>query len=202
VVGMPDSAPALWGLCCKPPGFCISTSGAATLLGVAVTHAWALHTPQSLRRDAEAPSVLLRRCQIPRVELKEMGPALDLALRRHRLPAPDLEKEALRQPKVAKKKARRPWVVRVMVMVSDSFRVWPCAMLRFTGLCGRTPCCVDRLPRAPGAWLPGKLCRSGSGSHHAVGLDARGGMRLSSHMRLHSVGGATVGTQRAAGAVR
>jgi ribosome production factor 2 len=57
--------------------------------------------------------MLLRRRQIPRVELKEMGPSLDLALRRHRLPAPDLEKEALRQPKVAKKKARRPWECQV-----------------------------------------------------------------------------------------
>lgn len=46
--------------------------------------------------------------QIPRVELVEMGPALDLALRRHRAAAPDLEKEALKQPKLTKKKARRP----------------------------------------------------------------------------------------------
>lgn len=42
--------------------------------------------------------------QIPRVELAEMGPALDLALRRHRTPAPDLEKEALKQAKLGKKK--------------------------------------------------------------------------------------------------
>lgn len=33
-----------------------------------------------------------------------MGPALDLALRRHRTPAPDLEKEALKQAKLGKKK--------------------------------------------------------------------------------------------------
>ena len=35
-----------------------------------------------------------------------MGPALDLALRRHRAAAADLEKEALKQPKLTKKKAR------------------------------------------------------------------------------------------------
>ena len=33
-----------------------------------------------------------------------MGPALDLAMRRHRTPAPDLEKEALKQAKLGKKK--------------------------------------------------------------------------------------------------
>ena len=44
--------------------------------------------------------------QIPRVELAEMGPALDMALRRHRAAAADLEKEALKQPKLTKKKAR------------------------------------------------------------------------------------------------
>ena len=42
--------------------------------------------------------------QTPRVELAEMGPALDLALRRHRTPAPDLEKEALKQAKLGKRK--------------------------------------------------------------------------------------------------
>lgn len=45
--------------------------------------------------------------RVPRTELTEMGPALDLALRRLRAPPPELLKEALRQPKVEKKKARR-----------------------------------------------------------------------------------------------
>ena len=63
---------------------------------------------------SSAEHLLLRACllrmrvaawrQIPRVELAEMGPALDLALRRHRTPAPDLEKEALKQAKLGKKK--------------------------------------------------------------------------------------------------
>ncbi|KAK9824979.1 hypothetical protein WJX81_002634 [Elliptochloris bilobata] len=44
--------------------------------------------------------------KIPRVELREMGPALDLALRRYRAAAPDLEKEALKLPKLGKKKEK------------------------------------------------------------------------------------------------
>jgi hypothetical protein len=35
-----------------------------------------------------------------------MGPSLDCVLRRSRLPAVDLEKEALRQPKLTKRKVR------------------------------------------------------------------------------------------------
>jgi hypothetical protein len=45
-------------------------------------------------------------CQVPRVALTEMGPQLDCVLRRCRLPPVDLEKEALRQPKLTKKKVR------------------------------------------------------------------------------------------------
>ena len=42
----------------------------------------------------------------PRVELAEMGPSLDLALRRTRRAPEDLLKEALRQPKLTGKKVR------------------------------------------------------------------------------------------------
>jgi len=38
------------------------------------------------------------------VSLSEMGPQLDCVLRRTRLPPVDLEKEALKQPKLTKKK--------------------------------------------------------------------------------------------------
>lgn len=44
-----------------------------------------------------------------------MGPALDLALRRHRTPAPDLEKEALKQAKLGKKK---------VLLYASSFGFW------------------------------------------------------------------------------
>lgn len=43
--------------------------------------------------------------RVPRTELTEMGPALDLELRRSRQPPVDLEKEACRRPKLDKKKA-------------------------------------------------------------------------------------------------
>lgn len=43
---------------------------------------------------------------IPRVALTEMGPALDLELRRHRAPPIDLEREACKQPKLGKKKEK------------------------------------------------------------------------------------------------
>ena len=41
---------------------------------------------------------------MPRTELAEMGPSLDLEVRRCRQPPVDLEKEANRRPKVDKKK--------------------------------------------------------------------------------------------------
>ena len=44
---------------------------------------------------------------MPRVALAEMGPALHLVMRRHRLPAVDMEKEALKQPKRAAKKVNQ-----------------------------------------------------------------------------------------------
>ncbi|KAF6250832.1 Brix domain-containing protein [Scenedesmus sp. NREL 46B-D3] len=44
--------------------------------------------------------------KVPRVCLSEMGPSLDCVLRRSRLPAVDLEKEALKQPKLTKKKEK------------------------------------------------------------------------------------------------
>ena len=45
--------------------------------------------------------------QIPRVELAEMGPSLDLTLRRLQPAGPDLQREAMKQPKLTKKKVRR-----------------------------------------------------------------------------------------------
>lgn len=45
--------------------------------------------------------------QIPRVELSEMGPALDLSLHRFREATLDLAKEAHRQHKASKKKVRQ-----------------------------------------------------------------------------------------------
>jgi hypothetical protein len=51
--------------------------------------------------------LLLVVLQVPRVALTEMGPALHMVLRRHRLPAVDMEKEALKQPKMVAKKVSR-----------------------------------------------------------------------------------------------
>ena len=87
--------------------------------------------------------------QIPRVELAEMGPALDLALRRHRTPAPDLEKEALKQAKLSKKK------------------VLPCAVgVRASGL-------ICKLPALAGNWAR-RSCSPASlysPAHHNQNLD-------------------------------
>lgn len=41
--------------------------------------------------------------RVPRVALREMGPSLDLAIRRLRAPPSELEKEACRRPKLGKK---------------------------------------------------------------------------------------------------
>lgn len=50
--------------------------------------------------------------RVPRMELTEMGPSLDLEVRRSRQPPPDLEKEACRQPKLDKKKVgAAPWLL-------------------------------------------------------------------------------------------
>lgn len=46
--------------------------------------------------------------QLPRVELVEMGPRLDLSVRRRRDAPPDLAKEAHRQPKLTGKKVQPP----------------------------------------------------------------------------------------------
>lgn len=40
---------------------------------------------------------------MPRVALSEMGPRMDLSLRRVRVAPPDVEKEAMAQPKLKKK---------------------------------------------------------------------------------------------------
>lgn len=47
--------------------------------------------------------------QLPRVELTEMGPRLDLSVRRRREAPPDLAKEAHRQPKLTGKKVGFPY---------------------------------------------------------------------------------------------
>jgi ribosome production factor 2 len=44
--------------------------------------------------------------RVPRVDLAEMGPSMDLELRRSRQAAAELEKEATKQPKLTKKKVR------------------------------------------------------------------------------------------------
>ncbi len=44
--------------------------------------------------------------QVPRVDLAEMGPRVDLAIRRRRDAPPDLAKEALQRAKTSGKKAR------------------------------------------------------------------------------------------------
>jgi ribosome production factor 2 len=44
--------------------------------------------------------------RVPRIVLKEMGPSLDLTVRRHRAAPAELEKEACKQPKLGKKKVR------------------------------------------------------------------------------------------------
>lgn len=42
--------------------------------------------------------------RVPRTELLEMGPSMDLVVRRVRTAPPDLEKEAMKQPKLTRKK--------------------------------------------------------------------------------------------------
>ncbi|GAB4822405.1 hypothetical protein N2152v2_009451 [Parachlorella kessleri] len=44
--------------------------------------------------------------RVPRVELAEMGPSMDLEVRRSRQAAPEVEKEATKQPKLTKKKEK------------------------------------------------------------------------------------------------
>ncbi|KAL6780392.1 Ribosome production factor 2-like protein [Auxenochlorella protothecoides] len=53
-------------------------------------------------------SVKLKRSgtKVPRVELEIMGPSLDLEVRRTREPAADLEKEAMKQPKLTRTKEK------------------------------------------------------------------------------------------------
>ncbi|XP_062857828.1 ribosome production factor 2 homolog [Trichomycterus rosablanca] len=53
--------------------------------------------------------VLLKKsgCRTPRIELEEMGPSLDLVLRRTHLASDDLYKTALRQPKGVKPKKKK-----------------------------------------------------------------------------------------------
>ena len=46
--------------------------------------------------------------QIPRVELEEMGPSMNVALRRLRPAGADMEREAMARPKHMKKKVRPP----------------------------------------------------------------------------------------------
>lgn len=76
--------------------------------------------------------------QVPRVSLTEMGPQLDCVLRRSRLPPVDLEKEALKQPKLTKKKVWCACVVNVCACVWGQcvLDCVLCALLRRRVLCG------------------------------------------------------------------
>ena len=47
--------------------------------------------------------------QVPRVELEEMGPRLELSLRRSQPAAPEVETLAMKQPKTSKKKVCYLW---------------------------------------------------------------------------------------------
>lgn len=60
--------------------------------------------------------------QLPRVELIEMGPRLDLTVRRRRDAPPDLAKEAHKQPKLTGKKVRA--LQAKSMPASSSFSVW------------------------------------------------------------------------------
>ncbi|NXT72987.1 RPF2 factor, partial [Zapornia atra] len=53
--------------------------------------------------------VLLKKsgCKIPRIELEEMGPSLDLVMRRTHLASDDLYKLSLKQPKALKPKKKK-----------------------------------------------------------------------------------------------
>ncbi|XP_010187304.1 PREDICTED: ribosome production factor 2 homolog, partial [Mesitornis unicolor] len=53
--------------------------------------------------------VLLKKsgCKIPRIELEEMGPSLDLLMRRTHLASDDLYKLSLKQPKALKPKKKK-----------------------------------------------------------------------------------------------
>uniref|UniRef100_A0A8C8SHY2 Ribosome production factor 2 homolog n=1 Tax=Pelusios castaneus TaxID=367368 RepID=A0A8C8SHY2_9SAUR len=53
--------------------------------------------------------VLLKKsgCKIPRIELEEMGPSLDLVMRRTHLASEDLYKLSLKQPKALKTKKKK-----------------------------------------------------------------------------------------------
>lgn len=55
------------------------------------------------------PRVLLKKsgCKIPRIELEEMGPSLDLVMRRTHLASDDLYKLSLKQPKGLKPKKKK-----------------------------------------------------------------------------------------------
>lgn len=44
--------------------------------------------------------------RVPKVQLQEMGPHLDLCIRRRKTPPVDLEKEAMKQPKIIAKKVK------------------------------------------------------------------------------------------------
>jgi ribosome production factor 2 len=67
--------------------------------------------PDSTSSSTELPKVHIRAytirllssgTRVPRVELTPMGPSLDLTLRRHQDPDPELLKQALKRPKIKK----------------------------------------------------------------------------------------------------
>lgn len=53
---------------------------------------------------------------VPRCALTEMGPRLDLSVRRLRTAAPELEKEAMRQPLLGKRKVRAAYCAASVVL--------------------------------------------------------------------------------------
>ena len=67
--------------------------------------------PDSPSTSSELPKVHIRAyttrflssgTRVPRVELTPMGPSIDLTLRRHQEPDPELLKQALKRPKLKK----------------------------------------------------------------------------------------------------
>ncbi len=66
--------------------------------------------------------------QIPRVELEEMGPSMNLALRRLRPAGADVEREAMARPKSIKKKVIAPILCTLLFhLESMAFKVLePC----------------------------------------------------------------------------
>lgn len=79
--------------------------------------------------------------KLPRAALEEMGPALDMVVRRHRLAGPDLEREAMKRPQVAKKKVGPLAPCLASIPCVPPVR-WcaPVPLVRWCPLCARPQC--------------------------------------------------------------